>query len=721
MMRYYRIPGSRCRPALLAFVLVLGFSSVGQTQDGRTEGALRPAEATADATTPTALSMTLPAVTDAERAEWALRDTTGPLQVGFGREIPVAYQADLASRLEWVTRSDGTLVSAVRVTSPGAWALRVAVSAILGPDATLRFFNPADPAQYFEPVTQQDFTAQDTGSAEDLELPDLPVWSPVIAGETVGMEISLPSSQALSTFSLYVDQVSHLVSHPVSSVPRYQRQRLVDIGRASCEHIDIQCVAPVDCADLPMALQARCEAAQEARAATAKMIFTTEDGYTAACTGTLLKDDAGGSVIPYFLTAHHCIETQSVARTLVTYWDFERTIKRASDSESGSETCEGDDPTTLTQLTGGADLLATHPESDSSLLRLRRPPPALDEEEREYVSWDETPLTHPTEVYGVHHPAADLKKYSAGLTVDFRDIYLGAELQEVRTVEVRWSQGTVEPGSSGSGLFDAYGQLRGVLSGSPAGMECGASVVYGRFDRFFPLIRHHLDPDGDMDGNTREAATGMGSASSTPRSLEYGGDIDYFRVEVTQAGTLTVETTGSTDTVGQLRGTDGQWLSNDDDGSSGLNFRLVWQVSAGTYYVRVSGFENATGPYTLVVRFAGTGTPGEDHAGTPEQASSVALNSSTSGVLEDGGDIDYFRVEVTQAGTLTVETTGNTDTAGQLRGAGGQRLSQDDDGGSRLNFRLARQVTAGTYYIRVSGFGDASGAYVLSVRFAPAL
>ena len=98
------------------------------------------------------------------------------------------------------------------------------------------------------------------------------------------------------------------------------------------------------------------------------MIFTTEDGYTAACTGTLLEDGAGGSVIPYFLTAHHCIETQSVARTLVTYWDFERAE------------CEGDNPTTLTQLTGGADLLATHSESDSSLLRLRRPPPPLDEE-----------------------------------------------------------------------------------------------------------------------------------------------------------------------------------------------------------------------------------------------------------------------------------------------------------------------------------------------------
>ena len=697
-MSAYRIPGAAWRPALAAAVLVLGFCSVGRAQAVRVEGAFGPPEVPADAppphharqlaqddaTTPTAFSISLPAVTDAEQAEWALRDRTGPRQIGFGREIPAAYQDDLAPRLEWVTRSDGTLVGAVSVTSPGAQALRVAVSAVLGPGATLRFFHPADPDQRFEPLTQQDFASQDTESDEDQEpeLPDLPVWSPVVEGESVGIEITLPSSHALSLFSLYIDHVSHLVS----SIPRYEPQRLSEIGNASCGHIDVQC------SDQDVNSEA---------SATAKMLFTTENGGTAACTGILLNDSDDDSFIPYFLTAHHCIGRQSVARTLVTYWDFERA------------SCEGPDPTTVTQLSGGAELLATHPESDSSLLRLKARPPGI----RWYAGWNSETLDHPSDVYGVHHPAGDLKKYSDGRTTGFFDIFLGPELQEVKVVQVSWAQGTAEPGSSGSGLFDTNGDIRGVASGIPPDMDCPASAVYGRFDRFFPRIRHHLAPE-DGDDDTLERATGVGVSSSTPSVVEDRQDIDYFRVEVSQAGTLTVETTGSTDTVGQLRGADGQWLGNDDDGGSGLNFRLVWQVSAGTYYVRVSGFENATGPYTLVVRF--TATPGEDHGGTLEQAASVALNSSTPGALESGQDIDYFRVEVPQAGTLTVETTGSTDTFGQLRGADDQWLSENDDGGGRLNFRLVQQVSAGTYYVRVSGFEDASGAYTLAVRFAPA-
>ena len=693
-MRYHRISGHAWRPALVAVVLVLGFCSIGQAQAVRVEGAFGPPETTDDAppsyhaqqltqddtTTPTALSIILPTVTSAEQAEWALRDRTGPLQIGFGREIPAAYQDDLAPRLEWVTRSDGTLVSVVSVTSPGAPALRVAVSATLGPGATLRFFSPAEPDQRFDPLTQQDFASQTSESSEEHEpqLPDLPVWSPVIDGETVGIEITLPSSPALAAFSLYVDQVSHLVS----SVPRYEPQRLSEIGNASCDHIDVQC------SDQDVDPQA---------SATAKMIFTTEDGFTGACTGTLLTD-SDASFIPYFLTAHHCIGRQSVARTLDTYWNFERA------------SCEGDAPTTVTQLTGGADLLVTHAESDSSLLRLRSRPPGS----RLYAGWSSETLDHPSDVYGVHHPAGDLKKYSAGTTTRFIDILLGPEFQEVKAIDVTWSQGTAEPGSSGSGLFDANGDLRGVASGIPPDTDCATSAAYGRFDRFFPLIGHHLAPN-DTDEDTLELATSVNLSSSTSRALEDGEDIDYFRVEVAQAGTLTVETTGSTDTVGHLRGADGQWLSEDDDGGSGLNFRLVRQVSAGTYYVRVSGFENTSGPYTLIVRF--TPTLGDDHGGTLEGAASVPLNSSTSGALEGRGDIDYFRVEVAQAGTLTVETTGSTDTFGHLRGADGQWLSEDDDGGSRLNFRLVRQVSAGTYYVRVSGFENSIGRYTLLVRF----
>ena len=720
------------RQVLVASILTCSVSAVGQAQIS-IDGAFSLPDA-ADTTartqqarslkqdyssSPIGLRITLPEVTDTEHAAWEGRERTVPLQIGFGREIPAAYQDDLAPRLSWVTLSDGTLVSALSVTSPGALALRVAVFATLDPGAELRFSGPADLDHRFDPLTQSDFVPQASESAavNDPLLSDPPVWSPVIEGETAWIEVTLPSSAALSTFSLYVDRVSHLLQSmrtpqyaPQSMrTPQYAPQRLSEIGAASCNdhpdnsHIDVQC-REVD----PQAN------------ATAKMIYNDENGAIFLCTGTLLRDSDDSTDIPYFLTAHHCISTQAVARTLTTYWDFERVP------------CGGPNPGPegFEQLSGGADLLMTDPSSDSALLKLRRKPRS-GPNGRWYAGWDSAPLIHPAPVYGVHHPAGDLKKYSAGETAGDLPFELKGGQQVEYGLFVVWSRGTIEPGSSGSGLFDMDGRLRGVASGAPTDEECPTSAVYGRFDQFFPLVSDYLGPEeetpdaespDDAHGDTLERATSVKPNSFTSAILgqkETDYDIDYFRVEVTQAGTLTVETTGGTDTVGHLRGADGQWLSDDDDRGLGLNFRIVQSVSAGTYYIQVNGFESApgelaTGPYTLVVGF--TPTPTDDHGNTREKARSVKPTSSTPGVLERQGDVDYFRVLVSEAGTLTVETTGSVDTVGELQGADGQWLSEDDDQGLGLNFRLVESVSAGTYYIRVNGFDNVTGRYTLKVR-----
>ena len=47
---------------------------------------------------------------------------------------------------------------------------------------------------------------------------------------------------------------------------------------------------------------------------------------------------------------------------------------------------------------------------------------------------------------------------------------------------------------------------------------------------------------------------------------------------------------------------------------------------------------------------------------TPSSATSLAVGSSRSGQLETGGDVDYFRVEVSASEELTVHTTGSLDT-----------------------------------------------------------
>jgi len=223
----------------------------------------------------------------------------------------------------------------------------------------------------------------------------------------------------------------------------------------------------------------------------------------------------------------------------------------------------------------------------------------------------------------------------------------------------------------------------------------------------------------DDHGNTTATATAISLNSSTNGAINTPGDIDYFRIEVTASGTLTIYTTGSTDTYGRLLDASGTELASNDDFTD-LNFRITRAVTAGTYYISVRHFSSSsTGAYVLRVDFTASTTPSStDAGGTAATATAINLNSTTSESLSPSGDIDYFRFDVTTGGgTLTIYTTGSTDTMGSLRNSSDVELAFNDDS-TDLNFRIVQtNVAAGRYYIRVTGFGGATGAYVLHVEY----
>ena len=111
---------------------------------------------------------------------------------------------------------------------------------------------------------------------------------------------------------------------------------------------------------------------------------------------------------------------------------------------------------------------------------------------------------------------------------------------------------------------------------------------------------------------------------------------------------------------------------------------------------------------------------GADHGNRVERATRVSVNTDTAGRLEGAGDVDYFRVEVTAAGTLKVETVGETDTYGYVRDGTGATLGQDEEAGAGANFRVVQEVEAGTYVVAVVGGAGrtAVGPYTLRVSLA---
>ena len=55
-------------------------------------------------------------------------------------------------------------------------------------------------------------------------------------------------------------------------------------------------------------------------------------------------------------------------------------------------------------------------------------------------------------------------------------------------------------------------------------------------------------------------------------AIDPAGEKDVYRITVTDSGTLTVHSTGSTDVYGYLLSSSGSELASNDDGGQGWNF-----------------------------------------------------------------------------------------------------------------------------------------------------
>ncbi len=107
-----------------------------------------------------------------------------------------------------------------------------------------------------------------------------------------------------------------------------------------------------------------------------------------------------------------------------------------------------------------------------------------------------------------------------------------------------------------------------------------------------------------------------------------------------------------------------------------------------------------------------------DHGDLITCAASLKSEKTLAGALWNTGmaDDDYFTFALTTQQTVLIETRGETDTFGGLYDRRGYRLAADDDGGSGDNFRIAKTLVPGRYYVRVEGWGATEGAYTLMLE-----
>jgi hypothetical protein len=374
-------------------------------------------------------------------------------QVGIFRAFQQSVTVDKhkAPRETWAAAAGGWRTWSVAVSSSGALGLRIHLENLKLPGHTrLVVYDPKNPSADSSPVTA---AALDNNTE---------TWTPTLFSDQAVIECQVPPGTDMSDVSFTVTGVSHLYDVPVPS----------NLKEGTC-HKDVTCYG-----------QWANEASGVAR------ISFIDGGNSYLCSGCLIATSTGDS-IPYFLTANHCVGSQTVASTLELFWFYQ------------TSRCNGTAPVlaSVPHTSGGADLLSTATPSDYSFLKLRQSPPAG----TFHLPWSTETPTSGEQLVGIHHPDGSYKRICFGTFI----------ASDANFWAVRWYSGVTEPGSSGSPLLNPNHQIIGQLNGgwNGAGSSCFAPSSpdqYGRFDVTYPKIQRWVGGDSNPGGFTPPAGTYTG-------------------------------------------------------------------------------------------------------------------------------------------------------------------------------------------------------------------
>ena len=241
------------------------------------------------------------------------------------------------------------------------------------------------------------------------------------------------------------------------------------------------------------------------------------------------------------------------------------------------------------------------------------------------------------------------------------------------------------------------------------------------------------------DGAWSATVTGTPELSEKTRATIMAVRGDDGAVAVTwNAPTETVDSITAYDV--QYRVSGGSWTVEEDAWTGGrLEFGITELINDTGYDVQVRAVDSfGDGPWSgtmsaMPADFADFTNFADSKAGatvlTLETAPSgqlAALGSNRFWGKIDSGDEDFFKLELTSTQVPTsvkvgfwIYTLGDLDTVGELLDEDGEVIEFDDYGAvlpDPENFFMWESLSAGTYYLKVEGYGSETGDYILRVR-----
>ena len=459
------------RRLILALLLTAPLAAVAEIREApphayQPEKAMVEPQMLGDARTPTYL-LALPAPAAAEQEALKQHNQSAgkgqPLKIGFGRDLEKHEKLALAA-LAWADIDSGR-VTRIKVSSPGAAAVRVAMSLAGAPEGLeLRFQGGGrEPGLWTGGRGRGGRTGRILVTGNGRR-------------ERADRALFLPKARSLDGASLSLTRLSHLLAAGTDLHPN-RLKTLSQIGNAA------SCSPNFACVSYPSG------ALTDASRAVAHLVFTSGSS-TYVCTGTMLNSiyaDGSSTQIPYLYTAYHCIGNQTEANTLNTWWFFQAATCGSTAVPSGYQV-----------VGGGATLLYAAYDTDTSFMRLNSAPPAG----AYFAGWNAATVASGTPAMILHHPAGDLKKFSQGDPASGGGTQGYARYGSSRSADfitMRYTSGSTEGGSSGGGLFtynaSGYYQLRGGLLGGDALCTNMAGLDYfSPMDKGWSSLSQYLTP-----------------------------------------------------------------------------------------------------------------------------------------------------------------------------------------------------------------------------------
>lgn len=405
------------------------------------------------------------------------------LRFGVGRSLTLG-----AADGHWYDLRGGARLWVAEVSSAEALGLRLHFSRVRLPArAELAVYSPSG-----SEARRVIATYGATGQRREF-------WTRTFPGDRVRIEYLVPAgveSQAGQGVPFTVDRLQHVYRDPVA-----ETSQAVAKAAGRCNN-DVSCHP---------------EWEDVARAVGGIGVINRDSLF---CSGTLLNTQRQ-DFTPYYLTASHCLYSDEAARDAEVYW-FYQTPGCGATAPSLTNV-----PSSL-----GARLLGTHPDTDFTLLLVEGAlPPGVS-----WAGWTTEPAPEGASVTGIHHPSGDYKRISFAVRPTER-------CRNPNLVRVHWTNGPIEPGSSGSGIFrndtqQLFGQLfLGISECANLGWSC-----YGDFSLTYPRIRSFMQegPD-DLSEPNDTCARPRPARTGTLRELTVKlHDTDWYRINVPRGRTLTV-------------------------------------------------------------------------------------------------------------------------------------------------------------------------------------